>query len=42
MNLESRYLEALGGVVSFRFPVGRLALTTVRDDVYGTLFFSPR
>ena len=42
MNLESRYLQALGGVISFRFIGGHLALTTVRDDVYDTLLFSPR
>jgi heat shock protein HslJ len=42
MDLETRYLEALGGVMSFRFLGGHLALTTVRNDIYDTLIFSPR
>jgi heat shock protein HslJ len=42
MNLEKRYLEAIGKVTRFSFMAGKLALTWLKDGATGTLLFIPR
>jgi heat shock protein HslJ len=42
MNLENRYLEALGKVTRYSFQAGKLALTWRKDAETGTLLFVPR
>ncbi len=42
MDLENRYLEALGSVTHYSFLAGKLALTWRKDDESGTLLFVPR
>jgi heat shock protein HslJ len=42
MALETRYLEALGSVSSYRFLAGKLALTWRKAGMTGTILFAPR
>jgi heat shock protein HslJ len=42
MNLENRYLEALGKVTRYSFMSGKLALTWWNDGATGALLFVPR
>jgi heat shock protein HslJ len=41
MQIEQRFLEALGHSETFGFSAGRLTLSWSHDDRYGTLLFSP-
>jgi heat shock protein HslJ/uncharacterized membrane protein len=42
MELESRFLKALGGAIRYSFFPGGLALTARVDNIYKTLLFVPR
>jgi len=42
MNLENRYLEALGSVTRYSFMAGKLVLTWRKNGKTGTLLFIPR
>jgi len=42
MDLENRYLEALGNVTHYSFLAGKLVLTWRKNDASGTLSYAPR
>ena len=42
MNLENRYLEALGSVTRYSFMAGKLVLTWRKNGASGALLFIPR